>query len=141
MMTTPNATFSQAAAQALNLAITSNNAVTTGLNAAQVIDPKPVPEPTTVVCWLAGLSAAFLIRRKSRHCRLSLIVTASVTHDGSSPSGSCSLGMKAQLRRLIGRDAEAEFLAGLEGSFELEVLVGDTAGNRGETRPSRSGGH
>lgn len=65
MMTSPDATFSQAAAQALNLAISSNSTVMTGLNAAQVIDARPVPEPTTVVCWLAGLTAAFLIRRKT----------------------------------------------------------------------------
>ncbi len=64
MMTSPDATFSQAAAQAIALALSSNNVATTGLPAAQLIDARPVPEPTTVVCWLAGLSAAFLLRRK-----------------------------------------------------------------------------
>ena len=48
MMTSPDATFSQAAAQALSLAINSNSVTTTGLQAAQLIDAKPVPEPTTV---------------------------------------------------------------------------------------------
>ena len=69
MMVNPNATFSQAAAQALDLALSSHNTATTGLNDAQVINGQPVPEPTTVICWLAGLSAAFLIRRKSAASR------------------------------------------------------------------------
>ena len=71
MMTSPDSTFSQAAAQALALALSSNNTGTTGLNAAQLIDAQPVPEPTTVVCWLAGLSAAFLLRRKAVSARQS----------------------------------------------------------------------
>src|SRR5271165_4191501 len=65
MMVDPNATFSQAAAQALQAALASSNTTgTTGVQDAQVIGPQPVPEPTTVACWLAGLSAAALMRRK-----------------------------------------------------------------------------
>ncbi len=65
MMVDPNATFSQAAAQALQAALSSSNTTgTTGVQDAQVIGPQPVPEPTTVACWLAGLSAAAVMRRK-----------------------------------------------------------------------------
>jgi hypothetical protein len=65
MMVDPNATFSQAAAQALQAALSSSNPTgTTGVQAAQVIGSQAVPEPTTVACWLAGLSAAALMRRK-----------------------------------------------------------------------------
>jgi len=64
MMVDPNATFSQAAAQALQAALSSNSTGTTGVQDAQLINGQPVPEPTTVACWLAGLSAAALMRRK-----------------------------------------------------------------------------
>ena len=65
MMVDPNATFSQAAAQALQAALSSSNTTgTTGVQDAQVIGPQAVPEPTTVACWLAGLSAAAVMRRK-----------------------------------------------------------------------------
>ena len=65
MMVNPNATFSQAAAQALQAALSSSNSTgTTGVQDAQVIGPQAVPEPTTVACWLAGLSAAAVMRRK-----------------------------------------------------------------------------
>ena len=61
MMVDPNATFSQAAAQALNSAMSSSTTTTSTIQGAQVLNP--VPEPTTVAFWLAGLSAA-LMRRK-----------------------------------------------------------------------------
>jgi hypothetical protein len=65
MMVDPNATFSQAAAQALQAALSSSNSAgTTGVQDAQVIGPQAVPEPTTVACWLAGLSAAAVMHRK-----------------------------------------------------------------------------
>jgi hypothetical protein len=65
MMVDPNATFSQAAAQALQAALSSSNSTsTTGVQDAQVIGPQAAPEPTTVACWLAGLSAAAVMRRK-----------------------------------------------------------------------------
>ena len=65
MMVDPNATFSQAAAQALQAALSSSNTTgSTGVQDAQVIGPQPVPEPTTVACWFAGLSAAAVMRRK-----------------------------------------------------------------------------
>ena len=65
MMVAPNATFSQAAAQALQAALSSSNSTgTTGVQDAQVIGQQAVPEPTTMACWLAGLSAAAVMRRK-----------------------------------------------------------------------------
>ncbi len=64
MMVSPNATFSQAAAQALQAALSANSTGTTGVQGAQVINGQTVPEPTTVACWLAGLAAAALMRRK-----------------------------------------------------------------------------
>ncbi len=65
MMVNPNATFSQAAAQALQAALSSSNSTgTTGVQDAQVIGSQAVPEPTTMACWLAGLSAAAVMRRK-----------------------------------------------------------------------------
>ncbi|MGO9811853.1 MAG: hypothetical protein ACLP53_13905 [Isosphaeraceae bacterium] len=65
MMVDPNATFSQAAAEALQAALSSSNSTgTTGVQDAQVIGPQAVPEPTTMACWLAGLSAAAVMRRK-----------------------------------------------------------------------------
>ena len=64
MMVDPNATFSQAAAQALQAALASNSSGSTNIQGAQVINGQPVPEPTTVAFWLAGLSAAALMRRK-----------------------------------------------------------------------------
>ena len=65
MMVDPNATFSQAASQALQAAFSSSNSTgTTGVQEAQVLGPQAVPEPTTVACWLAGLSAAAIMRRK-----------------------------------------------------------------------------
>jgi hypothetical protein len=64
MMVNPNATFSQAAAQALQTALVSNSAGLTNIQGAQVINGQTVPEPTTVAFWLAGLSSAFLLRRR-----------------------------------------------------------------------------
>ena len=65
MMVNPNSTFSQAAAQALQAALSSSNPTSmTGVQDAQVINGQPVPEPTTVAFWLACLSAATLMRRK-----------------------------------------------------------------------------
>ena len=64
MMVDPNASFSQAASQALQAALASNSTGSTNMQGAQVIDGQSVPEPTTVACWLVGLSAAALMRRK-----------------------------------------------------------------------------
>lgn len=64
MMVDPNATFSQAAAQALQAALSANSTGTTDVQGAQVINGQTVPEPTTVAFWLAGLTAAALQRRK-----------------------------------------------------------------------------
>ncbi len=64
MMVNPNATFSQASAQALQSALASNSTGTTTIQGAQLLNGQSVPEPTTVACWLAGLTAAALMRRK-----------------------------------------------------------------------------
>jgi hypothetical protein len=64
MMVNSNATFSQAAAQALQTALSSNSTGSTDVQGAQVINGQSVPEPTTVAFWLAGLSATALMRRK-----------------------------------------------------------------------------
>jgi hypothetical protein len=64
MMVSSSATFSQAAAQALQAALGPNSASPTGIQGAQVIDGQPVPEPTTILCWLTGLSVAALMRRR-----------------------------------------------------------------------------
>ncbi len=64
MMVSPNATFSSAAAQALQAAISGNTTTASTVQGAQVMNAQPVPEPTTVAFWLVGLSAAALMRRK-----------------------------------------------------------------------------
>jgi len=64
MMVSPNSTFSQAAAEALQSALSANSTGTTGIQGAQLINGQTVPEPTTVACWLAGLATAALMRRK-----------------------------------------------------------------------------
>jgi hypothetical protein len=70
MMISPTATFSPAAAQAINQALAdSANSPSNGALGAQVIDPQvsPVPEPSTVALWTMA-SAALVIyqRRRSR---------------------------------------------------------------------------
>ncbi len=64
MMVNPNATFSSGAAQALQTALATNSTSSSNIQGAQLINGQPVPEPTTVACWLVGLSAAALMRRK-----------------------------------------------------------------------------
>jgi hypothetical protein len=66
MMLDPNATFSQAATQALLATnFLSNNSLTslTFSQGAQVIGPQ-VPEPATVILWIAGLAGAMVYRRR-----------------------------------------------------------------------------
>lgn len=63
MMTNPNATFSSSAAQAIQAALAAQQVASSGLQGAQVIE-QPVPEPTTMLVWAAGLIAAFVLRRK-----------------------------------------------------------------------------
>ena len=64
MMVNPDATFSSAAAQALQTALVTNSTSSSNIQGAQLIDGQPVPEPTTVACWLVGLSAALFVHRK-----------------------------------------------------------------------------
>jgi hypothetical protein len=63
MMTDPNATFSSAAAQALQAALAGQQTTSSGIQGAQEL-VQPVPEPTTVLVWAAGLAGAYLLRRK-----------------------------------------------------------------------------
>ena len=71
LLTNPNATFSPAAVKAINDA-QSNGASGAGYAGAQTLDgaqeilAKPVPEPSTVALWVAGLGfAAFCGRRRA----------------------------------------------------------------------------
>ena len=63
MMSNPNATFSQAAASALNQAIAAQDSSgATSSQLAQVLDPQAVPEPSSIALWgllaLGGLATA-----------------------------------------------------------------------------------
>jgi hypothetical protein len=76
MMVSPGATFSSAAAQAINQAL-ANQPATNSLLGAQELNPAPppIPEPATLVMW--GLAAvAFVVSRRLRARRLSSIRTA-----------------------------------------------------------------
>ena len=70
MMVNPNATFSSAAAQALNQALTSQNA--NGMSSptnAQILEPlpSPIPEPGTLALWGFGVLALTIgARRRKR---------------------------------------------------------------------------
>jgi MYXO-CTERM domain-containing protein len=69
MITNPNATFSPAAAQAINQALQSANSTGSDSSLAQYIGPHPAPEPATLVAWgfgLLALAAGPRLRRK-RH--------------------------------------------------------------------------
>ncbi len=57
MITSPTATFSPAAAQAINQALQAANSVGGDSSLAQYVDPQPVPEPTTLIAWGLGLLA------------------------------------------------------------------------------------
>jgi hypothetical protein len=63
MMTSPNATFSPAAAQAINAALQAS-ATSSTTSQPQYVEPQPVPEPTTILAWALGLIAAARISRK-----------------------------------------------------------------------------
>jgi hypothetical protein len=60
MMTSPNATFSSAASQALLAQGAANPSGTLG---AQVDNPQTVPEPATLILWLVAAGAIVLARR------------------------------------------------------------------------------
>jgi hypothetical protein len=78
MMVNPSSTFSTAAAQAINQALSSQNQAAGGsLLGAQEFNPSPaaIPEPTTVAMW--GLAAlAFVLSRRRRSRRNPLPGTA-----------------------------------------------------------------
>lgn len=65
MMVSPSATFSTAAAQAINQALASQDPAGTGsMLGAQEFPPAAVPEPTTLAIW--GLAAAGLVIARRR---------------------------------------------------------------------------
>jgi hypothetical protein len=64
MLTSPSATFSPAAAQALQAQM-SATATNSGYQpGAQMMGPAPVPEPATVALWVATMAALGLARGK-----------------------------------------------------------------------------
>jgi hypothetical protein len=67
-MVSPTATFSPAAAQALDQALAAQNGVNSGQLGAQLVGSEsPVPEPTTIAMWTAaGAAIVIAKRRKSR---------------------------------------------------------------------------
>jgi hypothetical protein len=68
MMVSPIATFSPAAAQALDQALAAQNGTSSGQLGAQLVGSEsPVPEPTTIALWTAaGAAIVIAKRRKSR---------------------------------------------------------------------------
>jgi hypothetical protein len=64
MMTSPSATFSPAAAQALLAQMGLTNPNSAYQPGAQMLDPPPVPEPGTMAIWVAALSAITVGWRK-----------------------------------------------------------------------------
>lgn len=62
MMLNPNATFSQAASQALQQSDFMENNTTVNGTYAQVL-PQPVPEPATIVLWSLGAAAIGYLQR------------------------------------------------------------------------------
>jgi hypothetical protein len=64
MITSPSATFSPAAAQALLAQLGANNTNSEHQQGAQYIGPQSVPEPATVALWMAALAALGLYRGK-----------------------------------------------------------------------------
>ncbi len=71
MMVSPDATFSSAAAQAINQALSSQTPAAAGnLLGAQEFNPSPapIPEPSTVAIW--GLAAVVLVIARHRRQRL-----------------------------------------------------------------------
>ncbi len=68
MMLDPHARFSPAAAAALNQALAAANPAdgSGGTSAAQVVEPRAVPEPGAAAVWVAGLLALAAIRARAR---------------------------------------------------------------------------
>jgi hypothetical protein len=67
MITSPTATFSAAAAQALNQALRAENMDGGAAPLVQNLEANPVPEPTTLIVWgLGALSFAPRWRHKAR---------------------------------------------------------------------------
>jgi hypothetical protein len=57
MITSPTATFSSGAAQAINQALQAANSSSGDASFAQYVGPQAVPEPTTILAWGLGLLA------------------------------------------------------------------------------------
>jgi hypothetical protein len=68
MMTGSSSTFSSAASQAIQAALAAQPTTTSGMQAAQEL-VRPVPEPTTVCLWTAGLAGAVYLRRRRKSGR------------------------------------------------------------------------
>ena len=70
MMVSPNATFSPAAAQAINQALAAQTPTNsaTSLGAQSISDTK-VPEPTTLALWTLAGAAVIISRRRSLRSR------------------------------------------------------------------------
>ena len=64
MLTSPTATFSTAAAQALLAQMGATNTGSEYQPGAQMMGPAPVPEPATVALWVAAMAALGLSRAK-----------------------------------------------------------------------------
>ncbi len=64
MITSPNATFSAGAADALNSAIQNMGTSASSAQLAQNIEPQPVPEPATLLIWGLGALALLGAKRK-----------------------------------------------------------------------------
>jgi hypothetical protein len=75
MMVSPTSTFSAAAAQALDQALTAQNGANTGsqLGAQLVGSESPVPEPTTIALWAAAGAVVVITKRRKSHSAHSVL--------------------------------------------------------------------
>jgi hypothetical protein len=69
MMVSPTSTFSPAAAQALDQALSAQNGGNSGQLGAQLVGSEsPVPEPTTIALWAAAGAAIVIAKRRRSRC-------------------------------------------------------------------------
>ena len=69
MMVSPNATFSPAAAQAINQALAAQGTTTSAPQLGAQLISDSVPEPATFVLWTAAGAALIVARRRSLRSR------------------------------------------------------------------------